>query len=174
MEKFDIDLQEIELLEYNTVIIGTGAAALNCAIHLVEEGIAPWQIALVTEELGGGTSFNAGSDKQTYYKLSIIGDQADSPFEMAKDLTSGGAMHGDIALIESTNSLREFFHLVQLGVSFEGLHLILGHDGIGKLLHIIPSHELVIEGRHLTLHLDLHRGISTEKKVRTVPAHQGT
>jgi len=118
MEKFDIDLQDIEILEYNTVIIGTGAAGLNCAIHLVEEGIAPWQIALVTEELGGGTSFNAGSDKQSYYKLSIVGDQADSPFEMAKDLFSGGAMHGDIALIESTNSVREFFHLVQLGVSF--------------------------------------------------------
>ncbi len=118
MEKFDIDLQEIEILEYNTVIIGSGAAGLNCAVHLVEEGIAPWQIALVTEELGGGTSFNAGSDKQTYYKLSIIGDQADSPVEMAKDLFSGGAMHGDIALIESTNSIREFFHLVQLGVSF--------------------------------------------------------
>ncbi|MBY9013056.1 MAG: FAD-binding protein [Candidatus Lokiarchaeota archaeon] len=118
MEKFDINLQDIEILEYNTVIIGTGAAGLNCAIHLVEEGIAPWQITLVTEELGGGTSFNAGSDKQTYYKLSIIGDQADSPFEMAKDLFSGGAMHGDIALIESTNSIREFFHLIQLGVSF--------------------------------------------------------
>lgn len=118
MEKFDIDLQEIEILEYNTVIVGTGAAGLNCAIHLVEEGIAPWQIAIVTEELGGGTSFNAGSDKQTYYKLSIIGDQADSPLEMAKDLFLGGAMHGDIALIESTNSVREFFHLVQLGVSF--------------------------------------------------------
>jgi succinate dehydrogenase/fumarate reductase flavoprotein subunit len=118
MEKFDINLQDIEILEYNTVVIGTGAAGLNCAIHLVEEGIAPWQIALVTEELGGGTSFNAGSDKQTYYKLSIIGDQADSPFEMAKDLFSGGAMHGDIALIESTNSIREFFHLIQLGVSF--------------------------------------------------------
>ena len=118
MEKFDIDLQEIEVLEYNTVIIGTGAAGLNCAIHLVEEGIAPWQIALVTEELGAGTSFNAGSDKQTYYKLSIVGDQADSPVEMAKDLFSGGAMHGDIALIESTNSVREFFHLVQLGVPF--------------------------------------------------------
>ncbi|MHA2287833.1 MAG: FAD-binding protein [Promethearchaeota archaeon] len=118
MEKFDIDLQDIEIFEYNTVIVGTGAAGLNCAIHLVEEGIAPWQIALVTEELGGGTSFNAGSDKQTYYKLSIVGDQADSPYEMAKDLVSGGAMHGDIALIESTNSIREFFHLVQLGVSF--------------------------------------------------------
>ena len=118
MEKFDIDLQDVEIFEYNTVIIGTGAAGLNCAIHLVEEGIAPWQIALITEELGGGTSFNTGSDKQTYYKLSIIGDQADSPFEMAKDLFSGGAMHGDIALIESTNSIREFFHLVQLGVSF--------------------------------------------------------
>jgi len=118
MEKFDIDLEQIEIFEYNTVIIGTGAAGLNCALHLVEEGIDPRQIAIITEELGAGTSFNTGSDKQTYYKLSIIGDEPDSPYDMAEDLFAGGAMHGDIALIESTNSVREFFHLVQLGVSF--------------------------------------------------------
>jgi len=118
MEKINLGILDGEVLEYNTVIIGSGAAGLNCAIHLVEEGIAPWQVALVTEKLGSGTSFNAGSDKQTYYKMSIIGDQADSPLEMAKDLFSGGAMHGDIALVESTNSIREFFHLIHLGVPF--------------------------------------------------------
>jgi len=118
MEKIDLGILDGKILEYNTVIIGSGAAGLNCAIHLVEEGIAPWQVALVTEKLGSGTSFNAGSDKQTYYKMSIIGDQADSPLEMAKDLFSGGAMHGDIALVESTNSIREFFHLIHLGVPF--------------------------------------------------------
>ena len=118
MEKINLSILNGEILEYNTVIIGSGAAGLNCAIHLVEEGVAPWKIALVTEQLGGGTSFNAGSDKQTYYKMSIIGGQADSPLEMARDLFSGGAMHGDIALVESTNSIREFFHLIHLGVPF--------------------------------------------------------
>ena len=107
-----------EINKFHTVIIGSGAAGLNCAIHLVEEGINPMQIAIITEKLGGGTSFNTGSDKQTYYKLSVIGQERDSPVDMADDFFAGGAMHGDIALIESTNSIREFFHLVQLGVPF--------------------------------------------------------
>ncbi|MFX1378603.1 MAG: FAD-binding protein [Promethearchaeota archaeon] len=116
MEEFDIDRFEIK--QYNSIIVGSGVAGLNCALHLVLEGISSNEIAIVTENLGGGTSFNAGSDKQTYYKMSIYGDQADSPYELAKDLCAGGAMHGDIALIEATNSIREFFHLVQLGVPF--------------------------------------------------------
>jgi succinate dehydrogenase/fumarate reductase flavoprotein subunit len=109
---------EFKFKKYDTIIIGSGAAGLNCALHLVNDGIEPSKIAIITEKLGGGTSFNAGSDKQTYYKLSIIGEQQDSPIDMAQDLYSGGAMHGDIALIEATNSIREFFHLVQLGVPF--------------------------------------------------------
>lgn len=117
-EDIKVDINRFEIREYNSVIIGSGAAGLNCALHLVMEGIAPDQVAIVTDKLGGGTSFNAGSDKQTYYKMSIIGDQMDSPYEMAKDLSAAGAMHGDIALIEATNSVREFFHLVQLGVHF--------------------------------------------------------
>lgn len=104
--------------QYDTLIIGSGAAGLNCALHLIEEKVESTQIAIITENLGGGTSFNTGSDKQTYYKMSIIGDQSDSPVNMAQDMVVGGAMHGDIALIEATNSLREFFHLVHLGVSF--------------------------------------------------------
>ena len=117
-EDVDVNINGFEIREYNSVIIGSGAAGLNCALHLVMEGISPDQVAIVTDKLGGGTSFNAGSDKQTYYKMSIIGEQMDSPREMAKDLSAGGAMHGDIALIEATNSVREFFHLVQLGVPF--------------------------------------------------------
>lgn len=109
---------DFKFKKYHTIIIGSGAAGLNCALHLVEEGIKPSEIAIITEKLGGGTSFNAGSDKQTYYKLSIIGEQKDSPIDMAQDLYSGGAMHGDIALIEATNSIREFIHLVELGVPF--------------------------------------------------------
>ncbi len=116
--KIDNFFKNLKIQEYNTVIIGSGAAGLNAAIHLSEEGISTSDIAIITERLGGGTSFNAGSDKQTYYKLSIIGDERDSPYEMAVDLFKGGAMHGDIALVEATNSIREFFHLVNLGVKF--------------------------------------------------------
>ncbi|MFX1390081.1 MAG: FAD-binding protein [Promethearchaeota archaeon] len=114
----DFDIDQIQIKEYHSIIIGSGVAGLNCALHLVMEGIPSDKIAIVTDNLGGGTSFNAGSDKQTYYKMSIYGDQKDSPYEMAKDICAGGAMHGDIALIEATNSIREFFHLIQLGVPF--------------------------------------------------------
>ncbi len=114
----NIDALFSKIEEYNTIIIGSGAAGLNCAIHLVEEGLDPNQVLIVTDHLGGGTSFNAGSDKQTYYKMAIGGANQDSPYEMAKDLFAGGAMHGDIALVEATNSVREFFHLVQLGLGF--------------------------------------------------------
>ncbi|TXT63634.1 MAG: Succinate dehydrogenase flavoprotein subunit [Promethearchaeota archaeon] len=111
-------IQTKEIKKFHTIIIGSGAAGLNCALHLIEEKIPPNEIALITEKLGGGTSFNTGSDKQTYYKMAIVGSQQDSPYEMAQTYYKGGAMHGDIALIEATNSLREFFHLVQLGVPF--------------------------------------------------------
>jgi len=100
----------------NTLIIGSGAAALNAAIRLHEQGVR--DIAIATDNWGGGTSRNAGSDKQTYYKLSLAAGLPDSAFEMAKDLFSGGSMHGDIALVEAQNSLPAFFHLVDLGVPF--------------------------------------------------------
>ncbi len=106
----------------NTLIIGSGAAALNAAVGLHEEGQR--DIAILTERWTAGTSRNAGSDKQTYYKLSLAGDVPDSPFEMARDLAAGGSMHGDIALCEALNSLRAFFHLVRLGVPFP-------HDAFG-------------------------------------------
>ncbi|MFW9818129.1 MAG: FAD-binding protein [Candidatus Thorarchaeota archaeon] len=114
----ELELNQFEIKEYNSIIVGSGAAGLNCALHLVMEGLSSDKVAIITDNLGGGTSFNAGSDKQTYYKMSFYGDQADSPYQLAKDLCKGGAMHGDIALIEATNSIREFFHLVHLGVPF--------------------------------------------------------
>lgn len=120
MNPFDVFKEQfgIEISIYHTIIIGSGAAGLNCALHLKEGGLDPNKVAIITEQLGGGTSFNTGSDKQTYYKMSMIGEQKDSPVEMAKDMYNGGAMHGDIALIEATNSVREFFHLINLGVPF--------------------------------------------------------
>lgn len=99
----------------NTVIIGSGAAARNAALQLVRRGVT--DIALVTEKWNAGTSYNAGSDKQTYYKLSL-GRETDSPEQLARDLFSGGSMHGDIALCEAMGSAQAFFNLVQVGVPF--------------------------------------------------------
>ncbi|QEE17485.1 FAD-binding protein [Promethearchaeum syntrophicum] len=104
--------------QFHTIIIGSGAAGLNCAVELVKRNIPSDQILIITEKLGGGTSFEAGSDKQTYYKLSLGGEIRDSPSKMAQTLFDGGSMHGDIALIEATCSVQAFMNLVNLGVSF--------------------------------------------------------
>lgn len=106
----------LDVYSVHTLIIGSGAAALNCAEHLVQQGQR--DIVVVTDRLGGGTSNNSGSDKQTYYKMGVVGDTADSPFDHAQALCVGGGMHGDLAYVEAANSLREFFHLVQNGVPF--------------------------------------------------------
>jgi len=107
---------ELPLYQCHTLVIGSGVASLNCAYHLVDFGVD--DVLIVTECLGGGTSNNAGSDKQTYYKLSLFGEEKDSVYEMANTLFSGGSMHGDIALIEATLSSQEFCHLIQIGVPF--------------------------------------------------------
>ena len=110
------DGTEAPLYTVNTLVVGTGAAGLNCAEHLSDLGVEP--IALVTEKLGGGTSANSGSDKQTYYKIGVFGDAADSPVDFAHSLFDGGMMHGDIAYCEGIGSATEFFHLVKNGVPF--------------------------------------------------------
>ena len=106
----------IRVHTYQTIVVGSGAAGMNCAEHLFEMGVE--DIAIVTDRLGAGTSNNSGSDKQTYYKLGIFGDVADSPMEFARVLTAGGMMHGDIAYAEALGSAPEFFHLVRNGVPF--------------------------------------------------------
>ena len=100
----------------NTLIIGSGAAALNAAVSLYKLGQA--DIAVVTAGWGAGTSNNAGSDKQTYYKLSLDGIRSDSALKMARDLYNGKCMHGDIALCEAQGSVKAFMNLVDLGIPF--------------------------------------------------------
>jgi len=97
-------------------LVGSGAAGLACADRLHRLGVR--DIALITEGMNMGTSRNTGSDKQTYYKLSLTGDREDSVYELASTLFSGGAMHGDLALAEAAGSARAFFNLVELGVPF--------------------------------------------------------
>lgn len=116
----------------NTLIIGSGAAALKAAVSLHRLGVP--DIAVATEDWQAGTSRNAGSDKQTYYKLSLSGRLSDSIFEMARDLSAGGSMHGDIALVEAATSLRAFFDLVELGVPFP-------HDRYGAYIGYKTDHD---------------------------------
>lgn len=102
-------------LSCEVVVVGSGAAALNAAVHLKKLGVD--EVMLVTERLGSGTSANAGSDKQTYYRLNPV-SREDSVRRMAEELFAGGCMHGDIAYVEAALSAREFFHLVEAGVPF--------------------------------------------------------
>jgi succinate dehydrogenase/fumarate reductase flavoprotein subunit len=134
MKKDEIKINGITFPVYslNTLIIGSGAASLNAAVNLYENGQK--DIAIATDNWGAGTSNNAGSDKQTYYKLSISGETPDSPLEMARDLFNGGCMHGDIALCEAQNSLQAFFHLVSLGVPFP-------HDSYGTYVGYKTDHD---------------------------------
>ena len=124
--------QSFPLHSLNTIVIGSGAAGLNAAVRLHEFGQT--DIAVVTDRFGAGTSANSGSDKQTYYKLSLSGDRPDSAFDMARDLAAGGSMHGDIALAEAQGSLEAFFHLVGLGVPFP-------HDRFGAYVGYKTDHD---------------------------------
>ena len=66
----------------HTLVIGSGASGLNAAVQLRAGGIE--DVVLVTEGLQMGTSINTGSDKQTYYKLGMYGEDADAPVLMAE------------------------------------------------------------------------------------------
>ncbi|MDC7221239.1 MAG: FAD-binding protein [Spirochaetales bacterium] len=101
---------------HHTIVLGTGAASLCAAVRLKRSGID--DILIITDNLKGGTSRNTGSDKQTYYKLSDSTINPDSPYAMARALSSGGAMHGDLALAEALGSESGFYHLTALGVPF--------------------------------------------------------
>jgi succinate dehydrogenase/fumarate reductase flavoprotein subunit len=124
METRQISDQTVTLHRYNTVIVGSGAAGMNCAVHLCEfmeqKGITnpKERIAVVTGGIGLGASRMSGSDKQTYYKIGTSPDVPDSAEEFAKSLTAAGCCHGDSALAEAIGSLREFYHLVRTGVPF--------------------------------------------------------
>ena len=107
---------KIPSFSYHTLIVGTGAAGFNAADTLYNLGVT--DIAIQTEGVSMGTSRNTGSDKQTYYKLTLAGGMPDSVRGMAETLFECGSMHGDIALCEAAGSAKAFFKLVSLGVPF--------------------------------------------------------
>lgn len=100
----------------NTVIVGTGAAGYNAADRLWQLGQK--DILMVTENRMAGTSRNTGSDKQTYYKLTLSGGEGDSVEEMARTLFEGQCVDGDLALCEAALSAQCFLRLAEMGVEF--------------------------------------------------------
>lgn len=134
MEKETVKLKGIEIAVYslNTVVVGSGAAGLNAADRLYHYGQR--DIAIVTEGIKMGTSRNTGSDKQTYYKLTLAGKEPDSIYEMAQTLYEGGSMDGDLALVEASLSAQSFYHLVEIGVPFP-------HDRSGQFTGYKTDHD---------------------------------
>ena len=78
-----------------TAVVGSGCAGLNAADWLAALGAE--DVLLVTENMRYGTSRNTGSDKQTYYKLSLAGGESDSVEDMARTLYRED-VDGDLAL----------------------------------------------------------------------------
>ena len=140
METKKIGSQTINVHNYNTVIVGAGAAGMNCAVHLYEfmnqKGVADAgeRIAVITAGIGLGASRMSGSDKQTYYKMGTSPDVPDSAEEFSKSLTAAGCCHGDLALAEGIGSLREFYHLVGVGVPFP-------HNPMGSYIGYKTDHD---------------------------------
>lgn len=118
MRQTDCSMAGVKIPVYtlNTVVVGTGAAGFNAADCLWDNG--QQDIAIVTEGVNTGTSRNTGSDKQTYYKISLSGGDPDSVMDMAKVYFSGQCVDGDHALCEAALSAQSFLKLVQLGVPF--------------------------------------------------------
>ena len=106
----------IRKASYDAVIIGSGIAGYQCADELLRGGMQ--KIALYTENRLSGTSRNTGSDKQTYYKMSLAGNEGDSVKKTAEALFAGGGIDGDIALTLAACSTECFYKLNFLGVSF--------------------------------------------------------
>ncbi len=131
-EKIQLQGQDVTVYALNTVVVGTGAAGFNAADCLYTYGQK--DIAIVTEGLNMGTSRNTGSDKQTYYKLTLSGDTQDSVVEMAKTLFAGGCMDGDIALVEAALSPKAFYRLVDIGVPFP-------HNRYGEYIGYKTDHD---------------------------------
>ena len=107
---------EVPVITADTVVVGTGSAGFCAADRLWELGQD--DVVMLTDKVHAGTSRNAGSDKQTYYKLTLSGGDGDSVHEMAETLFAGGAMDGDNALAEAALSSRAFLRLCDLGVPF--------------------------------------------------------
>lgn len=129
---------KISEMSCHTVVVGSGAAGYNAAVRLKEFGIE--DVVMVTEAVDSGTSRNTGSDKQTYYKLSLAGPDQDSVGQLAEDLFAGQCVDGDNALVEAALSTRCFYHLAELGVPFP-------HNKYGEYIGYKTDHD---RGRRAT------------------------
>ena len=108
------------------IIIGSGAAGFQAALRLYQNGER--DLAIITENIKSGTSRNTGSDKQTYYKLTLSGNDADSVRNMAEDLFAGQCVDGDQALCEAALQSWEFLFPAQSTVNLWDIKQIMTEE----------------------------------------------
>jgi succinate dehydrogenase/fumarate reductase flavoprotein subunit len=149
----------------HTLVIGSGAAGLNAVVQLRRNGVE--DILILTEGLDKGTSINTGSDKQTYYKLSMSGAESDSPYAMAESYLGGGAMHGDLALVEASLSARAFINLVNLGVPFP-------RDAYGQFVGYKTDHDPRQRATSIGPYTsrEMCRRLTNEVRRLSIPVHE--
>jgi len=168
MEKSVLKLDkknQIAVTHVHSLVIGSGAAGLNAAVQLRNQGIE--DVLIVTEGLKRGASINTGSDKQTYYKSAMCGNDLDAPLAMAKNFYTPGSMHGDLALIEAAVSARGFLNLVNLGVKFP-------QDAYGQFIGYKTDHDPAQRGTSVGPYTsrDMCRALIAEVKRRKIPVHE--
>lgn len=148
----------LRVAKAGTVVVGTGAAGYNAADRLYAYGYR--DVAMVTEDVHAGTSRNTGSDKQTYYKLTLSGHERDSVYDMAQSLFAGKCMDGDLALVEAALSVPCFLRLCEAGVPFpvnrygEYIGYKTDHDPKRRGTSVGP-----LTSRHMTEALEREVGI---------------
>lgn len=147
---------------YHAIIIGSGAAAYGVADRLHNEGIT--DIAVITENRLGGTSRNTGSDKQTYYKLSMDGFSSDSPYKMACDIFAAGCCDGEKMYLQAVNSTRCFLRLFDYGVNFP-------RDEFGGFPGYKTDHDNTVRATSIG---PLTSKVMTEKLEKAVAEKNGT
>jgi succinate dehydrogenase/fumarate reductase flavoprotein subunit len=149
----------------HSLVIGSGAAGLNAAVQLRNQGIE--DVLIVTEGLKMGTSINTGSDKQTYYKSAMCGNDLDAPLSMARNYFDPGSMHGDLALVEAAASSRAFLNLVNLGVKFP-------QDAFGQFIGYKTDHDPAQRATSVGPYTsrDMCRALIAEVKRRRIPVRE--
>jgi succinate dehydrogenase/fumarate reductase flavoprotein subunit len=169
MKKSDLKVgtTAVPVTRVHTLVIGSGAAGLNAAVQLRNQSIE--DVLIVTEGLKMGTSINTGSDKQTYYKTAMCGNDLDAPLAMAKNFFSPGSMHGDLALIEAAVSARGFLNLVNLGVKFP-------QDAYGQFIGYKTDHDPAQRGTSVGPYTsrDMCRALIAEVKRRKISVQEKT
>lgn len=159
-------MEKMERKKIHTIVVGSGAAGYNAADRLYQYGET--DVALVTENRLHGTSRNTGSDKQTYYKLSLSGGQDDSVDRLAQVLFSGGCMDGEHALCEAALSAQGFYKLSELGVPFP--HNYYG-EYVGYKTDHDPNHRGTSVGPYTSKYMTEALERSVDEKGITVYDH---